>query len=448
MKARRPNKTSVCHQQVDELRERLAEVEETLRAIQEGEVDAVVVCGRNGPNIYSLTSAETSYRLIVETMKEAALTVALDGRILYSNAQFGEIIGLPLEKIMGHPLREFLTPEDVAAAGALLDRTRRRPVKQRLVFCGTHGNTIPVNVSAHLLDQSDAPTICLVAADLTELEASAEKLRSTIAQLQVEVDRRKMAETALRHRSQQLRMLASQLTLVEQRDRRRMATVLHDELQQLLVGARFRLSHLERASKSELHQVAVEAAGLIDQAVECSRSLTAELNPPSLQHGGLVAELEWLVIWLRRKYSLIVELHADETAEVPSEDMAVLLFQSVRELLFNTVKYAKVKQAKVQVQRKGHHIEVTVSDQGIGFDPNAIALTLGQSTGFGLFSIRERLELMGGQMLIDSAVGEGSRITLRVPGDLPGKPLVREPSNIPVAYKSRTNIGNSSESRG
>jgi PAS domain S-box-containing protein len=424
MKARRLSKTLTHQQEIDELRARLAEAEDTLRAIQDGEVDAVVVSGRHGPSIYSLTGVETSYRLMVETMKDAALTLALDGNIVYSNAQFGQMLGIPLERIIGHPLREFLHPDELAAAESFLDRTRHEPIKQRLVFCGAGCRVIPLNVSAHLLNQHDSPMICLVAADLTELEESAEKLAITVAKLQEEVARRQVAETVLRRRGEQLRMLASQLTLVEQRERRRMATVLHDELQQLLVGARFRLSHLGRASKSELHQIAVEAAGLIDQAVDCSRSLTAELNPPILQHGGLVAELEWLVIWMRRKYSLTVELKADERAEIPNEDMAVLLFQSVRELLFNTFKHARVKQAKVDVQRNNRHIEVTVSDQGIGFDPHAVVLNVGEAFGgFGLFSIRERLDLMGGQMEIDSALGRGSRITLRVPCDPPEKPL-------------------------
>jgi PAS domain S-box-containing protein len=402
-------------EEVEELRARLAEAEDTLQAIREGEVDAVVVSGRKGLQIYSLTSAETSYRLIVESMKEAALTVALDGRILYSNAQFGEMLGVPLEQIIGHPLREFLTASNQVVAGTLLDRTRRASVKQRLVFTGAQGKEVPVHVSAHRLDEPDDSTVCIVAADLTELEAAVVESDRLVRKLRQEVARRQIAEAVLRQRGEQLRMLASQLTLTEQRERRRLATVLHDELQQLLVAARFHLTNLDRARKSDLHQNASEAAGLIDKAVACSRSLTAELSPPNLQHGELVEDLEWLVVWMHRKYDLTVDLRVDTNGVAMKGDLAVLLFQSVRELLCNTVKHAGVRKAWVEIQNNGDHIHVTVRDRGTGFDPDAVVPDFDGHGGFGLFSIRERLDFLGGQMEIKSAVGRGSRITLKVP---------------------------------
>ncbi len=400
-------------EQIDELRARLTEAEETLRAIHEGEVDAVVVSGGKGIQVYSLTSAETSYRLIVETMKEAALTVALDGRILYCNARFGELIDRPLGCVIGHPLREFAAPGSIAMVESMLDQTRRQPVRQRLVLAGAYGNVVPVHASAHLLHQSADPAICIVAADLTDIETSSAELARMVEKLKQEVSRRQLAEEVLRRRGERLRMLASQLTLAEQRERRRLASMVHDELQQLLVGAGYRLNRVDRSSKSELQQAILEVSELVNRAVESSRSLTAELSPPVLQAGGLVAALEWLVTWMRRQHGLIVRLQADHRV-APSEDVTVLLFHSIRELLFNTVQHAGVKEAQVRLQRKGRDIQVTVSDGGSGFDPEAVASRVGTTGGFGLFSIRERLDLMGGRMEIDSAVGRGSRIILRL----------------------------------
>ena len=164
-------------EQIAELRRRLADAEETLNAIREGEVDAIVVSGKGGQRVFSLTGAEQVYRLIVETMKEAALTVAFDGTILFCNAQFGEFLGLPQEKILGHVLHEFVAPEQHPAISELIAHSATRGVKERLVFVSKVRPPVPAHVSANVLDQDDGVSICIVATDLSELETSQEALR-------------------------------------------------------------------------------------------------------------------------------------------------------------------------------------------------------------------------------------------------------------------------------
>ena len=117
---------------------------------------------------------ELVYRLIVETMKEAAFTLTFDGRILFGNVRFGEFVKRPLEQVVGHPLREFVAPHDAAAAEALLVAGQTEPVKQRLVFQATDGTTVPAHVSTTVLHEPDHSSICVVATDLTELERSTE----------------------------------------------------------------------------------------------------------------------------------------------------------------------------------------------------------------------------------------------------------------------------------
>ncbi len=164
-------------EEIEELRARLREAEETLRAIREGEVDAIVVSGKGGDQVYSLQGADSIYRLIVETMKEAAFTVTLDGLILFCNARFGELVKRPLEQIVGHPLREFVEPHNAAAAEALLIIGGKQPVKQRLFFQSTDGTTVPAHISASVLNEPDRVSICVVATDLTELERSTELIQ-------------------------------------------------------------------------------------------------------------------------------------------------------------------------------------------------------------------------------------------------------------------------------
>ena len=163
-------------QQLDEMQIRLAEAEETLRAIREGEVDAVVVSGTKGDQIFSLVGTDSIYRLIVETMKEAAFTLAFDGTVLFCNAQFGQFVKRPLELIVGHPLQEFVADNNHSAASSLLS-IAQQPVRQRLVFKAVDGTSVPAHVSANVLKQPDGMSICVVASDLTELENSTELIQ-------------------------------------------------------------------------------------------------------------------------------------------------------------------------------------------------------------------------------------------------------------------------------
>jgi DNA-binding NarL/FixJ family response regulator/anti-sigma regulatory factor (Ser/Thr protein kinase) len=241
------------------------------------------------------------------------------------------------------------------------------------------------------------------------------ELSRTVEALREEVARRTLAESALRRQSHQLRELASELTLAEQRERRRLAEVLHDHLQQLLVGAKFRMGVLERSREKAVRQAAAEIDDLLSQSIEVSRSLTGELSPPILHEAGLVPALEWLAMWMAEKHDLTVALQADEGAVPDTEDMTVLLFQSVREMLFNAVKHAKVKKAQVEVQRLDDHVRIVVADDGAGFSPQQLRAHGGTGGGFGLFSIRERLDLLGGRMEIESSPGQGSRFTLWAP---------------------------------
>ena len=161
----------------EELRVRLADAEEILRAIREGDIDAVIVSGSKGEQVFSLVGADSIYRLIVETMKEAAFTVTFDGKILFCNAQFGEFVKRPLETVVGHPLSDFVAENIRAATSALLAAAHQQPVRQRLVFQATDGTALPAHVAANVLNLPDGLNICVVANDLTELENSTELIQ-------------------------------------------------------------------------------------------------------------------------------------------------------------------------------------------------------------------------------------------------------------------------------
>jgi CheY-like chemotaxis protein len=210
-------------------------------------------------------------------------------------------------------------------------------------------------------------------------------------------------------------MLAQELTQAEQRERQRVAHVLHEHFQQLLVGARFSLSTVH-AKDADSQESLRRTDQVLAEAVEASRSLAVELSPPILRYGGLAPALAWLAQWMQEKHSLKVHVVVEPHILMPAEEVQVLLFQAARELLFNVVKHAKVDRAKVELKHEDHRLlRLSVSDKGAGYDPEQAASKTRTSGGFGLFSIRERLSFLDGRVEIQSAPGAGTCISLLVP---------------------------------
>lgn len=229
-------------------------------------------------------------------------------------------------------------------------------------------------------------------------------------------------EGRVAERTAQLRELALRLSLAEEEERRRLAELLHDSLQQLLVYARLTVGEARTLARGERLRRSLERVeqGLAE-AIEVSRTLTAELSPPLLYERGLLAALRWLCVRLRERVGLAVELRGGEDAEPRGEIARVLLFQCVRELLANVVKHAGVREAVVEILRVEGMVRVAVSDRGRGFDLEGAAIEK-SAAAFGLFSIRERLRQLGGSLDVESAPGPGTRIALTIPDQEDAEP--------------------------
>jgi len=235
---------------------------------------------------------------------------------------------------------------------------------------------------------------------------------------------RERTRSLLEHQ-EQLRAMASDLTLTEQRERRRLAAELHDYLAQLLVACRMKtrlLAHVAPSGREET--VTGEINELLEQSIKYTRTLIAELSPTILYEAGLTAAIHWLAEQMQR-HKLRVEVQDEDRPVQMPDDQAVLVFQTIRELLINVAKHAMVYEAAVILdQSTAGELKVTVADNGVGFDPAAAEgpTSVGK---YGLFSIRERLEALGGRFEIDTAPGSGTRATFTVP--LPAVQGAEEP---------------------
>jgi signal transduction histidine kinase len=208
--------------------------------------------------------------------------------------------------------------------------------------------------------------------------------------------------------------------LAEQRERRRISQILHDHVQQMLYGIQMRtyLIGLDTPQESKLyiHEHLAEMESLVEEAIQSTRTLTVELSPPVLQSEGLGAAFTWLANQMNRLYDLQVELDLAEDYQLASDDLRVLIFQLVRELLFNVVKHAQTHHARVVMCIIGEEFVLRVEDNGVGFDSSKLTdEERVDSGGFGLYSIRERLNLFGGKVTIASQPGHGTQVVLALP---------------------------------
>ncbi len=238
-----------------------------------------------------------------------------------------------------------------------------------------------------------------------------------------DVTERKEAEAKLMLYQQQLRSLASELSLAEERLRRRIAAELHDHIAQNLAISKIKLESLADNADPGLVKSLNEVNGLISQTIGATRSLTFEVSPPVLYELGFEAAVNWLAKQTRQQFGLEVEFANDGKPKPLNPDIRVLLFQAVRESLVNVVKHAKAQKAKIFICRIKKNIQVTVEDNGVGFDAEAISTAKDPvKGGFGLFNIRERLDQIGGSVIINARAGKGTRITLTAPIEMQEKP--------------------------
>jgi signal transduction histidine kinase len=258
-----------------------------------------------------------------------------------------------------------------------------------------------------------------LARELTDRKQIEERLRQLTGTLE---DRVKERTQQLSTSSARLRALATDLTVAEQTERRRLATELHDYLAQQLVVARMKVAQLLKQDHDpEARKLLQDADQLLHQSLDYTRSLVSELTPQALYERGLSAALRWLGDQMGHQEVLNVEVALDAPELPLPEADAVLLFHSVRELLFNVLKHGKTNRASVLMRYAQNVLTITVLDHGCGFD--VARLNDDRSDRFGLLSIRERMTALGGSFDLLSEPGKGTVASLHLPFPASGKSI-------------------------
>ncbi len=237
-----------------------------------------------------------------------------------------------------------------------------------------------------------------------------------------DITERKHAESKLLIYQEKLRSLASELSLVEERERRSIATDLHDQIGQTLSVIKMRCFELrDSLNAPNLIRQIDEIKELVKQTIQDTRSLTFELSPPVLYELGLVAAIDWLAEQFQLKHNLKCTVESDKKPKPLSQDIEIVLFRSVRELLVNIVKHAEAKKVKIIIRVNKKNLRIRVTDDGIGFSPKTKAAKAYKDQQFGLFNITERIRHLGGKFEVDSLRGKGTMVTLVAPLKAPDK---------------------------
>ncbi|HXK60870.1 MAG TPA: PAS domain S-box protein [Acidobacteriota bacterium] len=378
----------------------------------------------------AVRESEERYRNLFESSREGIILLDMSGRITAANPA--------LLHMLGYTLGELKATTYIALTPARWHVAQERIVREQVLKRGysdeyekeyirKDGSIVPISKRVWLLTDEAGNPIGMwgLVRDITAQKRAEEALRESeqreraraeeLRLLNQELERRVAQRTAeATQRAAQLQALAAELTNAEERERRRLAQILHDHLQQLLVGARMRAAIVSRrVADPAIRREILRFDELLHQAIQESRSLTAQLSPPILYDAGLGPALEWLGRWIQEKNDLEVAVSIGQDSEPPQPEIRTLLFQVARELLLNVVKHSEADRSELRLQRAGKgFIELIVADDGKGFDPEEVSPGSG---GFGLFSIRQRLDLMGGSVKIESRPGSGTRVSLKVP---------------------------------
>jgi two-component system CheB/CheR fusion protein len=366
----------------------------------------------------ALRNSESRFRSALEAMLDAALLLTpiyneaqevTDFRIAFASRVALDLAALRREEFVGRTLTAIFP--NFATTGLLTTYVQVYQQQTAVTDLFYYQDVLGKYKAGLWIEARLSPIqegIMAVWRDVTEWKQAEANLRN----LNETLEERVVEQTT------QVRMLASTLTMAEQEERRRISQILHDQLQQQLYGMQMRMMSmimgLEAGNHAPLPSYAQQVYSWLGEAIQTTRQLTVDLSPPVLKNEGLADVLAWLVPQMATVNGLKVTVQTNDPCYVPNEDMRVLLFQIVRELLFNVVKHAETDHATVELAELATgELQIVVHDAGSGFD--VPMMTTRQEKGFGLFSVRERLKLFGGQITIQSTPGEGTHITILAP---------------------------------
>ena len=420
-----------------ELRARLAEAEETLNAIRNGEVDAILVDGAEGEKIFSLASAETPYRIIIEEMNEGAAILLCDGTVLYCNKRFSELLFVPLEKIIGGNFLHFFEDSHKLELRQLLKTGKEKTCSKEI-----RKSKVTGKISHHYFSFSPLPStvvgdVCVLASDISELKEKEDALR----------DARNFLEQRVNDRTQELKDEIKERKTIEENLKRINAEkdkffsiIAHDLRTPFNVFLGFTQMMAEELPKLTLDQIQNIALKMRKSASNLYDLLENLLTWSQLQRGmtTFIPTTFLLLPKLSKSLSMVLESAGNKGINVSyhiADDLEIYSDENmfatiIRNLVSNAIKFTQ-KGGEIMISaelNKDHLVEISVRDDGIGMNStmvkNLFRLDINTnrkgtekepSTGLGLIICKEFIETHGGKLWVESEEGKGSSFFFTMP---------------------------------
>ncbi len=357
--------------------------------------------------------SDVSARIIAEEERDRLFNLSIDmlavwgfnGLLQQVNPAWVRVLGWSRDDLMDRPLLFFVHPDDQELTNDAFESIfNGQPIEELdMRFRCRNGSYLWLSWSS--FPYPDREVVFSVVKDITH---------------------NKMAEKKLLDYQSRLRSLSSQLSLVEDRQRKELASAIHDGLAQQLFGIRAKVTMFKFPQNAKkITEMVAETLTIIDETMGQARSLSFELFPPVLHEVGLEAALSWLGHSFSERTGIACSVSVDGSGPELHEDIRTMAFQSVRELLANIRKHSGAESCAIVVNHVDGYLTVLVEDPGKGFNVTESRDRSGQndpSGGFGLFSIRERMRSVRGRMLVDSHLGKGCRVFLTFPNISPDNP--------------------------
>ncbi len=340
----------------------------------------------------------------------AVFATDLSGTILTWQPGVKEVLGYEQDAFVGQPADMIFTEADRKAGApqhemdTALQKGHARDERWHLCASGDRFWGSGVMLALH--DESGEPLgFAKLVRDNTKVRLADEEKELNTVRL----------ESDVANKLAQVRVLAADLTLAEQRERRRISQILHDELQQQLYALQMMLANMRVDSPTELAASLTDARELAKASLATTRTLVSALSPAVLNNDALDEALIWLAQHMQQRYNLKVTVSGLERSPELPTGLNILLFQCVQELLFNVVKHAGVDDVSVKVEQLAESFTLEVQDEGQGFAVVSHDPALLHQEGFGLHSVQQRLGPFNGVVEIRSSPGNGTRVTITLP---------------------------------
>jgi PAS domain S-box-containing protein len=348
----------------------------------------------------ALIASENQIRAIIENAPAGIALLDIEGWILECNAALQKMLGYDEDELTGVLFVQAVHPHDLPQ----LNNNFQRLMDGNIDIC---------RVDTRFIHKELQEVWGSTSASIVR---NAENQPQFIIAMVEDITTKQQAEEKIVNYQRQLQSLTSELSLIEERERRQIATKLHDQVGQVLTLIGIKIDELyEKVSSRTCDPLVGEIRGLTRQTIKSIRSLMFELSPPILYDLGLEEAIEWLAEHFSQEFQITIQVSRDEQPKPLKGERNIILFQAVKELLSNIVQHSQATIAKISIRRACNDFKIIIEDNGIGFDIDLIDHNKNKIKGFGLFTIYERIDYVGGSMIIESINSQGTKVTLLMP---------------------------------